>query len=171
MGKARANGWTTAHNFGAHCSGPVECIFLAMSNTVGAPLATYGTIIMKTTLAHGPRWVMGLLYAVAGVNHFVNPGFYTGIMPPYLPWPMGLIFVSGVAEVLLGVGVCFTRTQRGAAWLIVAMLMAFLPVHLHMLLHAERFDGVPVWALWARILFQGVLVYWAWRYTRPARVT
>jgi len=121
---------------------------------------------MRVFLRSCPRYLMGLFYFAAGVNHFVNPKFYTGIIPPYLPDPLMLVYVSGVAEVLLGMGVCVERTRRASAWLIVAMLMAFMPAHIHMLLHPEQFDGVPLWGLWARIFFQGVLIYWAWRYTR-----
>lgn len=114
----------------------------------------------------GLRWLMGALYAAAGVNHFVNPDFYVGIMPPYLPWPLALVYLSGVAEVVLGLGVCVKPTQRVSAWLIVAMLVAFLPVHVHMLVNAEQFAGVPLWALWLRFPIQGLLIYWAYRYTR-----
>jgi uncharacterized membrane protein len=42
------------------------------------------------------RIIMSLLYIAAGVNHFINPGFYLKIMPSYLPFPVELVYLSGV---------------------------------------------------------------------------
>src|SRR5437868_853013 len=118
------------------------------------------------------RYLMGALYVAAGINHFWRPGFYLNIIPLYLPAHEFLVQLSGVAEILLGVGVCFEATRRISAWLIIAMLVAFLLVHVDMLQHhADRYAGLPLWGLWARLPLQAVLIYWAWRYTRarPAR--
>ena len=56
-------------------------------------------------------WLMGLFYIAAGVNHFVAPGFYLPMMPPYLPWHEPLVLLSGVAEVAVGVGVLIPQTR------------------------------------------------------------
>ena len=47
------------------------------------------------------KWLLGLLFILAGINHFVRPGFYVAIMPPYLPWHLELVYLSGLFEVLL----------------------------------------------------------------------
>ena len=115
---------------------------------------------------------MGAFYAFAGVNHFWHPAFYTNIMPLYFPWHLELVYLSGIAEILLGVGVCIERTRRVSAWLIVAMLLSFLPIHIDMLLHhADRFGSVPLAGLWLRLPLQGLFIFWAWRYTGPARAS
>ena len=111
--------------------------------------------------------VMGLLYIGLGINHLVNPHMYEGIMPPYLPAPRFLIYLSGVCEIALGVLVLVPVTRKWAAWGIIAMLLAFMPVHIHMLVHAAEYPGIPYWALVARIPLQGVFILWAWWYTRP----
>ena len=49
-------------------------------------------------------WVLAAFFVVAGANHFLNPVPYLAMMPPYLPWPEGLIIVSGVAEIAGGAG-------------------------------------------------------------------
>lgn len=116
-----------------------------------------------------PVWriLMGILYLAAGVNHFVNPDFYTKIMPLYLPAHLFLVQLSGVAELVLGAGVIFERTRRISAWGIIAMLVVFLLVHVDMLQHhADRYAEIPLWGLWVRLPVQGLLIYWAWRYAR-----
>jgi uncharacterized membrane protein len=117
--------------------------------------------------------VMGFFYIAAGINHFVNPKSYLAVMPPYVPWPLMMISISGVAEILGGIGVLvpdgfvFPRTRASAAWGIVALLIAVSPVHIHMCLHPEKFPVVPLWAIWLRLPLQLVLIAWAWYYTRP----
>lgn len=130
-----------------------------------------------TTLARLKRplcYAMGALYVVAGVLHFVAPRVYTQIVPPGLPRPLALVYLSGIAEIVLGIGVLFQRTRRAAAWGLVALLVAVFPAHVYMATHDVVIEGVPEWArepsdaaTWARLPLQGVLVCWAWWYTRP----
>ena len=127
-------------------------------------------------------YVMGALYVLAGINHFYNPSFYFLVMPNWLPAHLTLIHISGVAEILLGVGLWFKQTRRISAWLIVAMLIVFIPLHVDMVLHPEKLvDGwvnKTIGYLWeppfpriiamlcARVAVQFVFIYWAWVYTK-----
>jgi uncharacterized membrane protein len=115
------------------------------------------------------KYLMALLYIAAGINHFVNPGFYEEIMPPWVPLHYEMVLLSGIAEILLGILLLIPRFQRIAAWGIIAMLLVFMTVHLHMLVHADdQYADVPVAMLWLRLPLQGLLIFWAWWYTRPA---
>ncbi len=78
--------------------------------------------------------VVGVLFIVLGVNHFVNPGFYTPIMPPYFPAPLFWVILSGVLEILGGVGLILKPFRRRAAYGLALLMVAFFPVHIHMLL-------------------------------------
>ncbi len=116
------------------------------------------------------KYLMALLYIAAGVNHFVNPGFYLNIMPPYIPAHEFMVALSGVAEIVLGAALLIPATQSLAAWGIIAMLLAFMPVHIHMLLHAaDLYASVPFAALVLRFPLQALLILWAWWYTKPLR--
>jgi uncharacterized membrane protein len=116
------------------------------------------------------RAVMGAIYVVAGVGHFVATRMYMGIMPDYLPAHRELVLLSGAAEIAGGLGVLvpqrYSGVRRAAAWGLVALLAAVTPANVWMVQHPERFPGVLVWAMWVRLPLQGVLVWWAWRYTR-----
>lgn len=113
------------------------------------------------------RWVLGLAFAAAGVNHFVNPDFYVRIMPPYLPWHPELVFWSGVAEVVLGLLVLVPRTASAAGWGLVALLAAVFPANVHTAANPDLFPQFPPWLLLARLPLQAVFMWWAYRWTRP----
>ena len=89
-------------------------------------------------------------------------------MPDHYSHPEALVRLSGLAEILGGLGLLVPATRRTAAGGIVVMLVVFLDVHQSMLRHAERFPGVPKWTLWARIPLQFLLIGWAWTYTRKS---
>ena len=110
-------------------------------------------------------FLMAAFYVGAGINHFINPGFYVHIMPEWLPAHGLLVAVSGVAEVGLGLALLVPRLRPHAAWAIIAMLAVFFSVHIDMLAHHERFD-VPYWGLVLRIPLQFLLIAWAAVYAR-----
>jgi len=54
-------------------------------------------------------------YVVAGTLHFIKPDAYLKIMPPYIPWHVAMVRVSGVFEILGGLGLLVPQTRRVAA--------------------------------------------------------
>ena len=106
--------------------------------------------------------LLSLLFIAAGVNHFVSAGIYLKIMPEYLPWPLALVYVSGFFEVLGGVGLAIPRLRRAAGWGLIALLVAVFPANVGMLMNADQFPAIPVWALVVRLPLQGVLIAWVW---------
>ena len=106
-------------------------------------------------------YFMGVLYAVLGILHFTNTGFYRPFMPKFLPAHDLLIYFSGVTEILLGIGVLFPQTRSLALWGIIAMLLVFLIVHVNMLFPSNSL-GISAWVLWLRLPIQFLLIYWAY---------
>ncbi len=110
------------------------------------------------------RSLLALLFVLAGLNHFRDPAFYRPLMPPYLPWHDALIALSGVAQIVGGVGVLPASTRRLAGWGLIALLVAVFPANLHMALNPTQ-PGMPdvaPWLAWARLPLQGVLIAWVW---------
>ncbi|MEM6336554.1 MAG: DoxX family protein [Bacteroidota bacterium] len=106
--------------------------------------------------------LLAILFVAAGVYHFVNPAFYVRIMPDFLPAHETMVWLSGVFEILGGIGLLVPATRTFAAWGLIAMLLVFLLVHVPMALNPAAY-GVPAWALWLRIPLQFVLIWWIWR--------
>jgi uncharacterized membrane protein len=107
----------------------------------------------------------GPFFIVAGAMHFVNPRAYRRIMPPYVPSPDAMVYVSGVAEIAGGAGLLSSRLRRPAGWWLVATLVAVFPANVHMALHPESFAKVPgaPASLWARLPLQAVFIAWVLR--------
>lgn len=127
---------------------------------------------MKTR--HWPRHALAMGMVAIGVAHFVAPQPFVDIVPPYLPGALALVYLSGLFEVLGGLGLLLERTRVPAAWGLIALYVAVFPANIHMALHEVVPTGtqpLPVWALWARLPLQLVFIGWAYRYTRPARPT
>jgi uncharacterized membrane protein len=114
------------------------------------------------------RIILAVIFIASGILHFAVPQAYTRIMPPYLPHPLALIHISGIAEVLGGVGLLIRRTSYAAAWGLVALLIAVWPANINMATAHLPFSGVigQSWAQWLRVVLQIQLIYWAWSYTR-----
>ena len=114
-----------------------------------------------------PPLLLGALFVAAGVNHLVQPRLYEAIVPPSLKArASGVVFVSGIAEIVGGVAVLPRPTRRlGGLWLI-ALLAAVFPANLYMAREPERFRRIPRWALYARLPLQPLMMLWAWRATR-----
>jgi uncharacterized membrane protein len=119
-----------------------------------------------TQLKAVSKYVLGILYILAGVNHFLSPNLYLQIMPPYLHWHLFLVYLSGVFEILFGALVLIPRWTKVGAWGIILVLVAVFPANLHMALNAEDFSFIPAFFLWLRLPFQVVLIAWAYWHTR-----
>jgi len=114
------------------------------------------------------KYLLGLAFAAAGANHFIHTGFYVSIMPPYLPWHMVLVYLSGLCGMALGIGLLVPRYTRVCAWGLIALAMAVFPANIHMALNPELFPQFSPAALWIRLPLQAVIIAWAYWYTRPA---
>ena len=109
-------------------------------------------------------YLMAAIYIFAGMMHFIKPKVYLRIMPRYLPNHKLLVNLSGLAEILLGVSICFPSTKNVAISGIIAMLIVFLLVHFYMLSSKKAGAGIPQWMLLLRIPLQFGLMYWAYWY-------
>ena len=113
------------------------------------------------------RRLLAAFFLFAGVNHFARPRPYEAIVPPALKSrASSVVAVSGVAEILGGLGVLPARTRRLSGLWLIALLAAVFPANLHMAREPERFKRIPRWALYARLPLQPLMMLWAWRATR-----
>lgn len=81
--------------------------------------------------------------------------------------PRALVFVSGVFEILGGIGLLYPFSRSFSAWGLIALFIAVFPANVNMAVNRIGFGRKPpaTWLLWARLPLQGVLIGWAYAYT------
>ena len=111
------------------------------------------------------RVLLAGVMIVAGVSHFLVPKMFERIVPRVLPMKRALVYVSGVAEIALGVGLLFPQTQVLAAWGSIALYVAVFPANVSQALRKIPFGSAPLWLTWARLPLQLGFIAWAYAYT------
>lgn len=108
-------------------------------------------------------WLAAIFFVAAGANHFRSPELYLGMMPPWLPWPEALNYLSGAAEILGGLGLLWRSWRRLAAWGLIALLLAVFPANIYVAMQGEMpgLDVAPL-TLWLRLPLQAVFMAWVW---------
>ena len=107
-------------------------------------------------VSHLARLGIALSFVAVGVSHFTSPQVFVGIMPSYLPWHLELVYLSGLFEILGGLGLALPFSRRFAAFGLLALLVAVFPANIHMLVNEVYLEGMPrePWLLWLRLPFQ-----------------
>lgn len=107
------------------------------------------------------RRILRVLVAIGmvsvGVLHFTDPEPFVRIVPAFLPAKLELVWLSGAAEILLGVGLLPKLTRRWASLGLVALFVAVFPANINMAINEVQLNPespMPVWAMWARLPFQ-----------------
>ena len=110
---------------------------------------------------------ISVFFIYFGIDHFINPEFYLSIMPPMFPLHLEAVYLSGLFEILGGVGVLIARTRSIAGWGLLALLIAVYPANIYMALTPEAFPDISLFALYFRLALQFLFFYWAYSITRP----
>jgi uncharacterized membrane protein len=126
-------------------------------------------VLPRSKIRAAVLFAVSLFFVFSGVSHFTNPDFFVSIMPPYLPAHLALVYLSGVFEILGGLGVLLPATRHQAGWGLIALLFAVYPANVHMALNPEPFvaQGTPLWALYLRLPLQFVFMALVWWATKP----
>ncbi len=111
-------------------------------------------------------YTMAALYVLAGINHFANVGFYKMMMPPWLPGHHTLIYISGAAEIVLGLLLLPAQTRKLAAWGIIILLVAVFPANVQMMLNYQQDKNPYLWITVIRLPLQLLLIWWAYQFAK-----
>ncbi len=111
-------------------------------------------------------YLQSVFYLAAGLNHFKNPHWYLGLIPPYIPAPELVNVFAGTVESILGILLLLPKTRLWASYGLVAMLLAFIPSHIYFIQIGACIEGglcTPEWVGWVRLLLiHPLLLSWAW---------
>jgi uncharacterized membrane protein len=105
---------------------------------------------------------LGLGMTAAGLAHFFLTRKYLPIVPRFLPQRMAIVVISGIVELAVGIGLFFPPVRKEAAFVVLVLMLGFLPLHAWDLFRSRPAIG-PHWVAVIRFALQFLLIYWAWR--------
>ena len=101
----------------------------------------------------------------AGLMHFAIPGQYASIVPPWVPYRMEAVYLSGVCEIAGGLGLLMPSLRRAAGLGLIALLVAVFPANIQMLINSMGSHTSALYQalLWLRLPLQPLLIVWVWK--------
>lgn len=122
---------------------------------------------MKRKLA--ARLFVFAWFFIGGVSHLLMPAPFLRIMPPYIPFPLEVVYLSGVLELMGAVGLLLPEWRSRAGIGLILLTLGVTLANLHMLQHAALFPDIPYWLLVARLPLQAGLLWLIWWSSRPVQ--
>ncbi|WP_378185250.1 MauE/DoxX family redox-associated membrane protein [Aquimarina sp. W85] len=109
-------------------------------------------------------YLLSFILIVAGFFHLIKPKAFMRIMPLYIPYRKVFVYLSGLAEISLGLLLIFSTVKTYTLWCVIILLILFFPVHIHMILNKKASLNLPKFVLVLRFLLQFILIYWVYQY-------
>lgn len=101
-------------------------------------------------------------FFIGGISHFAIPEPFLRIMPPYIPFHLACVYVSGAFELLGAVGILYKPTRSFAGYGLMALTAAVTLANIQMYQHPELFPSIPEWLLIVRFPVQALLIWLIW---------
>ena len=106
---------------------------------------------------------MVIFYINVGSLHFLDPNWFLPIVPPYLPFHLELVYISGFFEILFGILLMFQNTRAFAGKGLIILLIAVFPANIYLAqTNGAAMNTTPLIA-WGRLPIQFIfigLAYW-----------
>ena len=95
---------------------------------------------------------LGVFFTYVGILHFIDPEWFTAIVPDILPGSdVFWVIVSGIPEVLCVIGLIIPKTRVLAARATLGLLVVLYWANLNMWIYDIELNG-STFPLWAHIL-------------------
>jgi len=115
---------------------------------------------MKKSLKQFFTILLGIFMVYGGVIHLIKPDFYLPFVPYFLPFREEIIAISGVFEILVGLGVLIPRFRSFSALVVVGLMLIFLPIHIWDVFRSDPAIGNHTAAM-IRVPVQVVFIAWS----------
>lgn len=111
-------------------------------------------------------YLLALFFFVAGITHFTQDEAYAGIVPPLLPFPFIIVWVTGIMELFFAVGLAIKKFRKISGFWLAPFLLAVLPANIYMAMYNIPLGDMESssTALWIRVALQFpliALILWA----------
>src|SRR5262245_13674803 len=109
------------------------------------------------------RIALATMFLFTAASHFAPmKKDLIAMVPPALPRPEVLVFLTGLAELAGAVGLLFPSTRQLAAAGLMLLLAAMLPANISAARRGVLLRGRPATSLWLRVPMQLLFIAWAW---------
>jgi uncharacterized membrane protein len=98
--------------------------------------------------------------------HFISPQFFLNIMPPFIPFHLEIVYISGVAEIIIGAMLFVNNYKVIAAWLAIALFVAVFPANIYNAYDWYQQEHQYFIGSLVRLPIQFFLIWWAYQYTK-----
>tara|TARA_B100000886_G_scaffold311251_1_gene246477 strand:+ start:257 stop:631 length:375 start_codon:yes stop_codon:yes gene_type:complete len=108
--------------------------------------------------------ISSIFYVIVGIKHFIEPEYFLNIVPPYLPYHIELVYMSGLFEILFGLLILFPKYRYYGAIGLILLLVAVFPANIYLAQSKEAQEAIGATqeiATW-RLPIQGVLIWIAY---------
>jgi uncharacterized membrane protein len=123
-----------------------------------------GLSLLKPDEAGRAGLVLAFLFFALG--HFVQTEEMMRLIPAFVPLRRELVWLTGLAEIVIALGLAVRATRKLAAGAALAVLVLFFPANVYGALTAAEYGGHamgPVYLL-VRLPLQLFLLGWAWHF-------
>ena len=107
-------------------------------------------------------------FFVGGIAHFTATEFFVAIVPPWFPWNLLAVYVSGVFEILLALLLLWPAWRAQVGLGLIVLTLAVTPANIHMYLNPDQFPESSETAYLIRLIVQVLLLALIWWSTRPS---
>lgn len=108
-------------------------------------------------------------FFVGGIGHFTATDFFVAIVPPWVPFPLWVVYLSGVIEIALALLIVWPKTRPMAGWGLVALTIAVTPANVHMYMNPDQFPDASQSVYLIRLIVQVFLIALIWWSTRAPK--
>jgi uncharacterized membrane protein len=119
-----------------------------------------------TVPAHTRRRIgLSLFFLFTGMGHFLQSGAMAQMLPPFVPFRLELIYVTGILEWLGAVGLWIPRLITTTGVCLIVMLIGVLPANVYAAFNRVDFGGHdlgPAYLL-VRVPFQFFVIWWIYK--------
>lgn len=113
------------------------------------------------------RIAMAIMLVFTAIGHFVFTKGMSMMIPKFIPFKESFVYLTGVFEVLIGIGLLIPRFKYLSGWALIIFLLLMLPANIYASIHNVNyqrgtFDGNGLVYLWFRIPLQIFFIVWTY---------
>ena len=109
-------------------------------------------------------WGLGICFIFFSIGHVVKADGMVQMLPPWVPFRLSIIYLTGLLEVIIGMALFIPKLQTSAAKAAIVVFIVFFPANIYAAVNTTGLGGHqwgPIYLL-IRTPLQFVLIAWAY---------